>query len=71
MVLPYDNMAYGVDEIGARKVSELNDIELNNLANNEILQYNATNEKWENVAVSSGATTIDNLTDTKSTIFKI
>jgi len=67
MVLPYDNMAYGVDEIGARKVSELNDIALNNLANNEILQYNSSNEKWENVAVSSGATTIDNLTDTNIT----
>ena len=67
MGLPYDNMSYGIDEIGARKVSELNDIELNNLANNEILQYNATNEKWENVAVSSGATTIDNLTDTNIT----
>lgn len=65
MVLPYDNMDYGVDEVGARNISELQDVELTNLANGEILQYNSSSEKWENQPASAG--TLDGLTDTNLT----
>ena len=64
MVLPYDNMDYGEDQVGARNIPELNDVELTNLANGEILKYNSSNNKWENQPDNDGAETIDNLTDT-------
>jgi hypothetical protein len=64
MVLPYDNMDYGVDEVGARNITELTDVELTNLANGEILKYNSTNLKWENQPDSAGGGSLDNLTDT-------
>jgi hypothetical protein len=64
MVLPYDNMDYGVDEVGARNITELTDVELTNLANGEILKYNSTNLKWENQPDSAGGGSLDALTDT-------
>lgn len=64
MVLPYDNMDYGVDEVGARNITELTDVELTNLANGEILKYNSTNLKWENQPDSAGGGSLDDLTDT-------
>lgn len=33
---------------GASAVSDLTDVELNNLSNGQILQYNSTTQKWEN-----------------------
>mgnify|MGYP003637970257 CR=1 FL=1 len=48
MVLPYDNMDYGQGKTFARNITELTDVELTNLANNQILKYNSTTEMWEN-----------------------
>lgn len=67
MVLPYDNMDYGEDQIGARNIPELTDVELTNLANGEILKYNSSNNKWENQPDSAGGGSLDNLTDTNIT----
>jgi len=66
MVLPYDNMDYGEDQIGARNISELTDVELTNLANGEVLKYNSTSEKWEN-QTTIGTESINTLTDTNIT----
>ena len=63
MVLPYDNMDYGVDEVGARNITELHDVELTNLANGEVLQYNSTSKKWENID-NVTSNTLQDLTDT-------
>ena len=67
MVLPYDNMDYGEDQIGARNIPELADVELTNLGNGEILKYNSSNNKWENQPDNAGGGTLDNLTDTNIT----
>jgi len=68
MVLPYDNMDYGEDQVGARNIPELTDVELTNLANGEILKYNTTTGKWENQPDNVGGTaSLDNLTDTNIT----
>jgi hypothetical protein len=68
MVLPYDNMDYGVDEVGARNITELQDVELINLANEEILKYNSTSEKWENsLLVDNDTDNLADLTDTNIT----
>jgi hypothetical protein len=48
MVLPYSNSDYGEDQVGATNIQELTDVELNNLANGELLKYNSTSDKWEN-----------------------
>jgi len=65
MVLPYDNTDYGVDEVGARNIPELTDVELTNLANGEILKFNSSNNKWENQPESSES--LNNLIDTNIT----
>jgi hypothetical protein len=68
MVLPYDNMDYGEDQVGARNIPELNDVELINLANEEILKYNSTSEKWENsLLVDNDTDNLADLTDTNIT----
>jgi hypothetical protein len=68
MVLPYDNMDYGEDQVGARNIPELQDVELINLANGEVLQYNSTSEKWENsLLVDNDTDNLVNLTDTNIT----
>lgn len=36
-------------EAGASSVSELTDVLLTDLADNQVLLYNSTNSKWENV----------------------
>lgn len=33
---------------GASNLSDLSDVELTNLSDGQILQYNSTSEKWEN-----------------------
>ena len=42
MVLPFENMDYGEDQVGARTIPELTDVLLTNLANGEVLGYNST-----------------------------
>ncbi len=49
MVLPYDNTDYSKSEDGAKTITELNDVVITELADNHILKYNISNEKWENV----------------------
>ena len=39
---------------GASAVSELTDVSLNNLSNNQILKYNSTTQKWENASGGGG-----------------
>jgi hypothetical protein len=56
MVLPYIN--YNIDEVGAKNIPELEDVGLNNLADGEVLKYNATTEQWENGEAGGGATEI-------------
>jgi len=67
MVLPFESMDYGEDQIGARNITELTDVELNNLANGEILKYNSVSSKWENQPDNVGSGSLDNLTDTNIT----
>lgn len=45
------------DAQGASAVSDLTDVELTNLADKEILEYDAVAEKWKNVANSGGGGT--------------
>ena len=51
MVLPFETMSY---DAGAQNVSELTDVELTNLANNEVLKYNSSSGKWENSPSGGG-----------------
>jgi len=37
---PYES--YNIDDVGAKKVIELNDVELTNLSNNQVLAYNSS-----------------------------
>lgn len=68
MVLPFENMDYGEDQVGARNIPELTDVELTNLANGEVLQYNSSSNKWENqTIVIGGVDSISTLTDTNIT----
>jgi len=62
MALPYES--YNIDEVGAKKIPQLEDVILNNLADGEVLTYNSSTEKWENSVIISGAGTLDGLTDT-------
>jgi len=57
---------------GASAVSELTDVSLNNLSNNQILKYNSTLNKWENANGSGGSSIIPNpSSDATSTLEKI
>ena len=49
------------DETGVKNITELEDINLNNLTNGQVLQYNSTTEKWENT---------DNVTATETELFE-
>lgn len=42
---------------GSLSISRLSDVQITNLANGEILQYNTSTNKWENQAVT--ITTVD------------
>ena len=42
---------------GSLSISRLSDVQITNLANGEILQYNTSTNKWENVTVT--ITTVD------------
>ena len=55
MGLPFENADYNEDEVGARKIQELTDVVLTDVANNEILVYNSSSEVWENQAQSGGS----------------
>jgi hypothetical protein len=44
MGLPFGS----TDEVGAKNITELQDVTLNNLANGQVLQYNSTTGLWEN-----------------------
>jgi hypothetical protein len=61
MGLPFENADYNEDEVGARKIPELTDVVLTDLANNEILVYNSSSEVWENQAQSSSIIEIDDI----------
>jgi hypothetical protein len=41
---------------GASNLSDLSDVELSNLSDGQILQYNSTSEKWENADNQGGST---------------
>lgn len=49
MPLPFIN----TDIIGATQISELTDVNLSGLANNDILQYNSTSNVWENAVLTA------------------
>jgi hypothetical protein len=56
----------------ASAVSELTDVSLNNLSNNQILKYNSTLNKWENANGSGGSSITPNpSSDATSTLEKI
>ena len=61
MVLPYDNMDYGVDEVGVKNINELQDVEFTNLQDAEVLAYNSSSEKLENATILTGAGTLNGL----------
>ena len=52
--------------ISSASVDTLTDVTLTNLADGEVLKYNATSQKWENAAAGS-ATSLDTLTDVEIT----
>lgn len=57
---------------GGSAVSELTDVSLNNLSNNQILKYNSTLNKWENANESGGGSITPNpSSDATSTLEKI
>lgn len=58
---PYES--YNIDDVGAKKVIELNDVELTNLSNNQVLAYNSSSEKWEN-QTTGGVDSVSSLSDT-------
>lgn len=45
-----------LDAGGAGSVSELEDVDLTNLSNNQILKYNSSLQKWKNASLASVAT---------------
>lgn len=49
---------------GASAVSDLTDVDLNDLADGQVLKWNATDEVWENADESGGTTVIANPTGT-------
>lgn len=49
---------------GASAVSDLTDVNLNDLADGQVLKWNATSQKWENANESGGTTVIANPTGT-------
>lgn len=58
---------------GASAVSDLTDVSLNNLSNNQILKWNSTTQKWENSSGGGGGSDVeanpsDPATDTLNTI---
>tara|TARA_X000001382_G_scaffold22207_2_gene13495 strand:- start:343 stop:549 length:207 start_codon:yes stop_codon:yes gene_type:complete len=44
--------AQAQDVGGSLSISRLSDVQITNLANGQILQYNTSTNKWENVAVT-------------------
>jgi len=61
MGLPFENADYEEDQIGATKIPELTDVNITNLADNEILVYNSSSEVWENQA--QGSTSVNDIGD--------
>lgn len=65
-----DNLVAAINEAaqsggGASDLDDLNDVNLTNLADGQVLKYNATSSKWENGAGGGGgASTLSDLTDT-------
>lgn len=51
---------------GWRNLNQLHDVNLSNLANNDVLKYNSTTELWENGVGGGGATAFTDLTDVPS-----
>lgn len=51
---------------GWRNLNQLHDVNLTNLANNDVLKYNSTTELWENGVGGGGATAFTDLTDAPS-----
>jgi len=51
---------------GWRNLNQLHDVNLSNLANNDVLKYNSTTELWENGVGGGGATAFTDLTDAPS-----
>lgn len=49
---------------GADVLSDLQDVSISSIQNGQILQYNTSTSKWENVNPSSGSSTLSGLTDT-------
>ena len=62
---PYANTDYGLDEVGAKTIGELNDVTISDLANDQIIKYNSSTGLWGNSNLPSGsATTLSGLDDT-------
>jgi hypothetical protein len=53
--------------ISSASVDTLTDVTLTNLADGEVLKYNATSQKWENSASGGGSSTLEDLTDVEIT----
>lgn len=51
---------------GASALSDLTDVDLNNLANGQILKWDATNQKWINANESGGGGSANIWTGTQS-----
>ena len=61
---PYES--YNIDDVGAKVVSELEDVQFTNLLNNQILIYDKLNQIWIN-QTPGGIDTVSSLTDTNIT----
>lgn len=46
---------------GASALSDLSDVELTNLANNQVIKYNSTTQKWQNANESGGGGSMNGL----------
>lgn len=71
----YRNNVYGAGGSGggggASAISELTDVDLDNLSDGQILKWNATMQKWENADESGGGGSTVTITPTLSTGTKI
>ena len=54
-------------KISSAAIGTLTDVDLTNLADGEILKYDAMSRKWVNTTSSSGSSTIEDLTDVEIT----
>ena len=64
LVMP-DGTTITIDNTGLIQanvgISDIKDVDITNLATGDVIRYNATSQKWENVSISSIQTTVEQI----------